>query len=55
MGLVSNICVISSAVLVKSGDPEVEIVVNRQLTDSFDADLNTKVFDVLKGLQVKVI
>ena len=55
MGLVSNICVISSAVLVKSGDPDVEIVVNRQLTDSFDADLNTKVFDVLKGLQVKVI
>lgn len=55
MGLVSNICVISSCVLVKSGDPEVQIVVDKALTDSFDPDLNNKVFDVLKGLQVEVI
>ena len=55
MGLVSNICVISSAVLVKTADPEVLITVNKTLTDSFDASLNTKVFDVLKGLQVNVV
>lgn len=55
MGLVSNICVISSCVLVKSGDPEVKIVVDKALTDSFDADLNNKVFDVLKGLQVELV
>lgn len=55
MGLVSNICVISSAVLVKSGDPEVLITVSKSRTDSFDDDLNEKVFDVLKGLQVNII
>lgn len=55
MGLVSNICVISSAVLVKTADPEVLITVSRSRTASFDEDLNTKVFDVLKGLQVQVI
>ena len=55
MGLVSNICVISSAVLVKTADPETQIVVDRQCTDSFDPELNLKVFDVLQGLQVKVV
>lgn len=55
MGLVSNICVISSAVLVKTADPEVKITVSRRRTNSFDSDLNEKVFDVLKGLQVEVL
>lgn len=53
-GLVSNICVISTAVLVKTADPEVRIVVDRQATDSFDASLNEKTFAVLEGLQVDV-
>lgn len=55
MGLVSNICVISSAVLVKTAAPEVQITVNASLTDSFDPSLHEKVLDVLKGLQVNVI
>lgn len=55
MGLVSNICVISSAVLVKSGDPEVRISVSKLRTNSFDADLNEKVFDVLAGLQTEIL
>lgn len=54
-GLVSNICVISTAVLVKTADPEVRIVVDKTATDSFDPELNLKTFDVLKGLQVDVI
>ena len=53
-GLVSNICVISTAVLVKTANPEVRIVVDRKATDSFDRDLNLKTFDVLEGLQVDV-
>lgn len=55
MGLVSNICVISSAVLVKTASPETKIIVSKELTGSFDEDLNTKVFDVLKGLQTEVV
>lgn len=54
-GLVSNICVISTAVLIKTANPEAQIIVDRQATDSFDPDLNLKTFDILKGLQVDVI
>lgn len=54
-GLVSNICVISSAVLIKTADPEVRIIVDVKATDSFDADLNKKAIAVLKGLQVDVV
>jgi len=54
-GLVSNICVVSNAILAKAAAPEAEIIVNRSLTDSFDKDLNSKVFDILKGVQVTVI
>lgn len=54
-GLVSNICVISTAVLAKAALPEAKIVVDSSLTDSFDPELHSKVLDVLRGLQVQVI
>ncbi len=53
-GLVSNICVISNAVIARAGDPEAEIVVDRELTASFDQKLNDETMDVLAGFQVKV-
>lgn len=55
VGLVSNICVISNAVIAKAALPEALIIVDRQATLSFDALLHEKTFDVLKGLQVLVI
>ena len=55
VGLVSNICVVSNAVVLQSKYPEATILVNAPCTDSFDKDLHTKVLDVLKGFQVKVI
>ena len=55
VGLVSNICVISNAVVLQSKYPEATIIVDAECTDSFDKDLNKKVLDVLSGFQVKVM
>ena len=55
VGLVSNICVVSNAVVLQSKYPEATIIVDADCTDSFDKSLNEKVLDVLAGFQVKVI
>ena len=55
VGLVSNICVVSNAVVLQSKYPEATIIVNAACTDSFDKELHAKVLDVLRGFQVKVI
>lgn len=55
VGLVSNICVISNAVVLQSRYPEAAILVDAQCTDSFDKSLHEKVLDVLEGFQVKVV
>ena len=55
VGLVSNICVVSNAVVLQSRYPEATIVVDASCTDSFDKTLHEKVLDVLSGFQVKVI
>ena len=55
VGLVSNICVVSNAVVLQSKYPEATIIVNASCTDSFDKELHAKVLDVLKGFQVQVI
>jgi len=54
VGLVSNICVVSNAVVLQSRYPEATIVVDAACTDSFDKTLNEKVLDVLAGFQVTV-
>lgn len=54
-GLVSNICVLSNAVLAKTALPEAKVTVDTSLTDSFDKKLNAETFDILKGIQVNVI
>ena len=54
VGLVSNICVVSNAVVLQSKYPEATILVDAQCTDSFDKGLHEKVLDVLAGFQVKV-
>ena len=55
VGLVSNICVLSNAVLLKTALPEAEIIVDAACTASFDPALHEKCLDVLEGIQVKVI
>ena len=54
VGLVSNICVVSNAVVLQSKYPEATIIVDAACTDSFDKVLHEKVLDVLEGFQVTV-
>ena len=54
VGLVSNICVVSNAVVLQSKYPEATITVDAACTDSFDKTLHEKVLDVLEGFQVNV-
>jgi nicotinamidase-related amidase len=54
-GLVSNICVLSNAVVAKAALPEAEILVDARLTASGDSGLHEKALDVLEGLQVTVL
>ena len=55
VGLVSNICVVSNAVVLQSKYPKATVIVDAACTDSFDKSLHEKVMDVLQGFQVKVI
>lgn len=54
-GLVSHICVLSNAVMAKAALPEAKIVVDAQLTASYDPVLHQKALDVLESLQVTVL
>jgi Amidases related to nicotinamidase len=53
-GLVSNICVLSNAVIAKAALPDAHVSVHKNLTDSFDKKLNAEVMDVLSGIQVEL-
>jgi len=53
-GLVSDICVISNAIIAKAALPEAVIAVDRNASSSFDKEMNDKAFDIMKGLQIEV-
>lgn len=55
VGLVSNICVLSNAVLAKAALPEADIVVDNNCTDAGDKEIHQKALDILKGVHVTVI
>ena len=55
VGLVSNICVISNAILAKTAQPETTIIVDANCTASNDGRLNSAALDVMESLQVKII
>jgi nicotinamidase-related amidase len=54
VGLVSNICVISNAVLAKTAQPETPIVVDSECTASHDPKLHQAALDIMIGLQIRV-
>lgn len=54
VGLVSNICVISNAVVLQSRYPQATITVDASLTASFDKETNDKALDVMESFQVQV-
>ncbi len=55
VGLVSNICVVSNAVVLQAKYPQARIIVDAALTASFDQEMNEKVLDVMESFQVKII
>lgn len=55
VGLVSNICVVSNAVVLQAKYPEATVIVDAACTDSADKAMNEKVLDVMASFQVKVI
>jgi nicotinamidase-related amidase len=55
-GLVSYICVISNAVLIKTAQPEAEIIVDAACTAGPDPKLNEECLDIMeKGLQITIL
>lgn len=55
VGLVSNICVLSNAVIARTALPGCEITIDANATDSYDKSLNEKALDILEGLNITII
>lgn len=55
VGLVTNMCVISNAVIAKAALPEAEIIIDSRLVASFSDELHQKALDVMKGLQMTIL
>lgn len=54
-GLVSDICVISNAIIAKAASPKSRILVDAKATDSYDKTMQEKAFDMLTNLHIDVI
>ena len=54
VGLVSNICVVSNAVVLQSKYPEAQLSVDARCTAGLTKEMNEKVLDVLENIQVTV-
>ena len=54
VGVVTNICVISNAVLCKAALPEARVSVDASLGASNDEAMHEKALDVMRGLQINV-
>lgn len=55
IGVVTNICVISNAVIVKTLHPNTEILIDASCSSSNDEVLERKSLDILENLHIKVI
>lgn len=55
VGLVSNMCVLSNAVMARAACPDVPIIVDASCTAAPDPETHEKALDILEGLQIKVI
>ena len=55
VGLVSNMCVLSNAVMARAACPNVPIIVDASCTAAPDPEMHEKALDVLEGLQIEVI
>lgn len=55
VGVVSNICLISDAVLAKAALPEAEIIVDASCVASNEERLNEAALDVMESMQIRII
>ena len=53
-GLVSNICVLSNAVMVKSALPNAHLIIDATATSSYDATAHEQALSILRGLHVEI-
>lgn len=53
-GVVTNICVISNAVIAKTAQPEIDIIVDSKAVGSNDDELGKKALEVMKSFQIIV-
>lgn len=54
VGLVSNICVLTNAVIARTALPECNIIVDALSTSSHDKKLNDEAFDIMEGLNITI-
>ena len=54
VGLVSNMCVLSNAVIARTACPNTPIIVDAACTAAPDSSLNEKALDIMEGLQIEV-
>ena len=54
-GVVTNICVISNAIIVKSALPNAKIVIFKDLVASNDEVMEEKAFEIMKNLHMNII
>ena len=55
VGLVSNMCVLSNAVIARTACPNVPIIVDASCTAAPDPATHEKALDIMEGLQITVI
>lgn len=55
VGVVSHICVLSNAIMVKAAKPETPIYIDLKGTSSVDKEVHEKSIDVMKSMQIKMI
>lgn len=55
VGLVTNMCVVSNAIIAKAALPEARIIVDSKACASFDNELHDKTLDVLSGMHIDII
>lgn len=55
VGVVTNMCVLSNAIMLQAAWPEAQLTVNASLCRSFDPALGEKALDVMEGLQIRVV
>ena len=54
-GLVTNLCVLSNAVIAKTARPDADIIIDAACTASFDDTMHEKALDVLAGIHCTVV